>query len=413
MRILHFSDVHIGVESYGHTDPATGLSTRLADFLHTFDQLVDYAIDSSVDLALFSGDAYKSRDPSQTHQREFARRIARLSHAGIPVFLLVGNHDVPNVATRATALDIFPTLAVPNVTTADRLETHVVHTRAGPLQIVALPWIRRSAYLAREETRGLTIDDINSQIQERVTNLVSDRISALDPSMPAVLTAHVSLNTARAGSEQSMLLGRDPVLMQSALARAPLDYVALGHVHRHQVLAQDPHVVYAGSLQRVDFGEEDDEKGFCVVELDPSAPPGRRLVDFSFRPVDARRFLTIEVRVRAGEDPTQVALRAIERSNVADAIVRLRVTMPQEVETQLREGEVRSALSAAHFVAPIVRDVTRERRTRLGTTPVEGISPQEALRLYLETTNVPPERARTLMEMAEQLITEEAERAQR
>ena len=117
--------------------------------------------------------------------------------------------------------------------------------------------------------------------------------------------------------------------------------------------------------------------------------------------------------MRAGEDPTQVALRAIERSNVADAIVRLRVTMPQEVETQLREGEVRSALSAAHFVAPIVRDVTRERRTRLGTTPVEGISPQEALRLYLETTNVPPERARTLMEMAEQLITEEAERAQR
>ena len=210
-----------------------------------------------------------------------------------------------------------------------------------------------------------------------------------------------------------MLLGRDPVLMQSTLARAPLDYVALGHVHRHQVLAQDPHVVYAGSLQRVDFGEEDDEKGFCVVELDASAPPGRRLVDFSFRPVDARRFLTIEVRVRAGEDPTQAALRAIERGNVADAIVRLRVTMPQEVETQLRESEVRSALSAAHFVAPIVRDVTRERRTRLGTTPVEGISPREALRLYLETTNVPPERARTLMEMAEQLIAEEAERAQR
>ena len=413
MRILHFSDVHIGVESYGHTDPATGLSTRLGDFLHTFDQLVDYAIDTGVDLALFSGDAYKSRDPSQTHQREFARRIARLSHAGIPVFLLVGNHDVPNVATRATALDIFPTLAVPNVITADRLETHVVHTRAGPLQIVALPWIRRSAYLAREETRGLSIDDINSSIQERVTNLVSHHISALDPSMPAVFTAHATLNTARAGSEQSMLLGRDPVLMQSTVARAPLDYVALGHVHRHQVLAQDPHVVYAGSLERVDFGEEHDEKGFCVIELDPTAPPGRRLVDFSFHTVDARRFLTIEVRVRADEDPTQAAIRAIERSDVADAIVRVRVTMPQEVEAQLRENEVRAALSSAHFVAPIVRDVTRERRTRLGATPVEGISPQEALRLYLETTNVPPERARTLMEMAERLISEEAERAQR
>ena len=410
MRILHFADVHIGVESYGHTDPATGLSARLGDFLHTFDQLVDYAVDTRVDLALFAGDAYKSRDPSQTHQREFARRIARLAHAGIPVFLLVGNHDVPSVATRATALDIFPTLAVPNVITADRLATHVVHTRAGPVQIIALPWIRRSAYLAREETRGLSIEEINGQIQERVTNLVTDRLNALDPAMPAVLTAHVSLNTARTGSEQSMLLGRDPVLMQSAVARLPLDYVALGHVHRHQTLAHDPLTTYSGSLQRIDFGEENDDKGFCVVEFDPAAPQGRRLVDFTFRRVDARRFLTIEVNVRAGDDPTEAALRAIERSDVAGAVVRVRVAMPQEAEPLLRESEVRSALPSAQFVAPIVREVTRARRTRLGAAKVEGISPQEALRLYLETQNMAPERARTLMEMAERLITEEAER---
>ena len=35
MRILHFSDLHIGVESYGRVDPETGLSTRLRDFLAT------------------------------------------------------------------------------------------------------------------------------------------------------------------------------------------------------------------------------------------------------------------------------------------------------------------------------------------------------------------------------------------
>jgi exonuclease SbcD len=69
MRILHFSDVHIGVENYGRPDPETGLSTRLADFLDTLDEVVDYALENKVDLALFCGDAYKSRDPSQTHQR--------------------------------------------------------------------------------------------------------------------------------------------------------------------------------------------------------------------------------------------------------------------------------------------------------------------------------------------------------
>ena len=409
MRILHFSDVHIGVESYGSTDPDTGLSTRLMDFLATFDEVVDFALNNSVDLVLFAGDAYKSRDPSQTHQREFARRIARLSREGVPVFLLVGNHDLPHIASRATALDIFPTLSVPNVTIGDRLDTYIVDTAAGPLQVVALPWIRRSAFLAREETRSLTIDEINRQLQERVTNLLAWQIQSLDPSLPAILTAHVSLNTARTSSEQSMLLGRDPVLMQSALARPELDYVALGHIHKRQTLSQNPHVVYSGSLERIDFGEENDDKGFCVIDLDTTAPRGQRLVDFRFQPVNARRFLTIEVAVDADEDPTQEALKAIARRHVADAIVRVRITMPQEVEAQLRENEVRDALASAHFVAPIVRDVTRERRTRLGGASVEGLSPQEALRLYLETTKAPAERAQVLLSYAERLINEEAE----
>ena len=409
MRILHFSDVHIGVESYGSTDPDTGLSTRLMDFLATFDEVVDFALNNSVDLVLFAGDAYKSRDPSQTHQREFARRIARLSREGVPVFLLVGNHDLPHIASRATALDIFPTLSVPNVTIGDRLDTYIVDTAAGPVQVVALPWIRRSAFLAREETRSLTIDEINRQLQERVTNLLAWQIQSLDPSLPAILTAHVSLNTARTSSEQSMLLGRDPVLMQSALARPELDYVALGHIHKRQTLSQNPYVVYSGSLERIDFGEENDDKGFCVIDLDTTAPRGQRLVDFRFQPVNARRFLTIEVAVDADEDPTQEALKAIARRHVTDAIVRVRIAMPQEVEAQLRENEVRDALASAHFVAPIVRDVTRERRTRLGGASVEGLSPKEALRLYLETTKATAERAQVLLSYAERLINEEAE----
>ena len=409
MRILHFSDVHIGVESYGSTDPSTGLSTRLMDFLATFDEVVDFALDNSVDLVLFAGDAYKSRDPSQTHQREFARRIARLSGEGVPVFLLVGNHDLPHIASRATALDIFPTLSVPNVTIGDRLDTYIVHTAAGPLQVVALPWIRRSAFLAREETRSLTIEQINRQLEERVTTMLTWQIESLDPAIPAVLTAHVSLNTAKTSSEQSMLLGRDPVLMQSALARPELDYVALGHIHKRQTLSQNPHVVYSGSLERIDFGEENDEKGFCIIDLDTTAPRGQRLTDFRFQPVAARRFLTIEVAVDADEDPTQETIKAVARRHVADAIVRVKITMPQEVEAQLRENEVREALASAHFVAPIVRDVTRERRTRLGGASVEGLSPQEALRLYLETTNAPAERAQVLLSYAERLINEEAE----
>ena len=104
MKFIHFSDLHIGVENYGRIDPETGMSTRLLDFLHAYDQLVEYAISNKVDAVLFAGDAYKSRDPSQTHQREFASRVARLTSEGIPVVLVTGNHDLPSVAARASAL---------------------------------------------------------------------------------------------------------------------------------------------------------------------------------------------------------------------------------------------------------------------------------------------------------------------
>src|SRR4030042_1742874 len=154
MKILHFADLHLGVETYGRIDPTTGLSSRLNDFLAVFDELVDYALENKVDLVLFCGDAYKSREPTQTQQREFARRINRLATAGIPVLLLTGNHDLPNAIGRATATEIFDTLAVKNVHVANKPETSKISTPGGDIQIVAIPWLRRSALLASENTKN-------------------------------------------------------------------------------------------------------------------------------------------------------------------------------------------------------------------------------------------------------------------
>ena len=95
MRILHFADLHIGVENYGRIDPETGLSTRLLDFLQALDEVVEYALSHNIDLVLLAGDAYKSRDPNQTHQRELAKRLATLSSAGIPSLSSVGEPRSP------------------------------------------------------------------------------------------------------------------------------------------------------------------------------------------------------------------------------------------------------------------------------------------------------------------------------
>ena len=409
MRILHFSDLHIGVENYGRVDPETGLSTRLLDFLSTLDELVEYALTQDVDLVLLAGDAYKGRDPSQTHQREFATRLARLSSAGIPVFLLAGNHDLPHAVGRATAIEIFNTLHVPNLYLGDQLQTYTVPTRKGPLQVLALPWPRRSKLLSREESRGMTIDEVRQEIEGRLTGYIQRCVEALDPSVPAVMAGHVTINGAVIGSERSMMLGQDHVLFPSAVHKPELDYVALGHIHKHQILRENPMVVYSGSLQRVDFSEEGDTKGFCVVDLDAAAPQGRRLRDFSFQPVSSRPFLTIEVAVQAGDDdPMGTVVSAIMRHHVAGSVVRLKILVPAELDVHLREAELREALRSAHYVAGISREVQQERRTRIPPSVAEGLTPMDALRLYLESRKIEPERQEKLIRYAEELVSAES-----
>ena len=420
MRILHFSDLHIGVENYGRTDPGTGLSTRLGDFLGALDELVEFALSNGVDLVLLAGDAYKGRDPSQTHQRELARRLRRLSDAGIPVFLLAGNHDLPAAASRANAVEIYATLGVPNVYVGDRMANYAVSTPAGPLQILAVPWPSRGSMLARDESRGLSIEQIRQEIERRMTDAIAHRARSLDADTPAILAGHLTVTGATVGTERSMMLGSDHILNVSALQQPQLEYVALGHIHKRQVLrppaagagydgdgAGDgiaPGVAYSGSLQRVDFSEEDDDKGFCLIDLDAGAPQGRRLTDFRFEKIAARAFVTVEANLPENEDnPTDFVVRAIGRRPVAGAIVRVRLRLSGRQSALLREADLRAALSPAHYIANIERTLTDEPRRRLDAEPSD-LEPMAALRLYLQGRGASAARQRVMLERAEELL---------
>jgi exonuclease SbcD len=131
IRLLHLADLHIGVENYGQIDPATGLNGRVMDFLRRLTEAVEFALNNEIDLVIFAGDAYKTREPNSTYRREFSRRIKRLADAGIPVVLLVGNHDLPSQERRASSIEIFRTLEVPNVLVGSHERLHHLTTRRG------------------------------------------------------------------------------------------------------------------------------------------------------------------------------------------------------------------------------------------------------------------------------------------
>ncbi len=403
IKMLHFGDLHLGVENYGRLDPQTGLSTRLTDFLRSFDRLVEFAAEEAVDLVVFAGDAFKTRDPSPTYQREFARRIHRLARElKIPTFLLVGNHDLPNAAGRAHAIEIFDTLEIENVWVARRPGVFTIETRHGPVQIVAIPWITRSSLLTREEYKGLNLDEIYQLMLNKLENLMFSEaglVNQLDSTIPTVLVAHGTVQGAVYGSERSVMLGRDLIFPPSLVRHPAFDYVALGHIHKHQCLFDDPPVVYCGSMERIDFGEAKERKGFVLVHLEK----GR--AEWRFVPVNARRFVTIRVQAD-GEHPTQQVLDAIAEHPIADAVVRLIIQTTPEAEPLLDEGAIRQALDPAFYIAAITREVERPVRLRLGSQEsIEALTPRQLLERYFIARQLPPERIEQLLRYADEIMT--------
>jgi exonuclease SbcD len=398
IRVLHLADVHIGMENYGRLDPATGLNGRVMDFLRRLSEVVDYALDHDVDLVLFAGDAYRNRDPNSTYRREFARRIKRLADGGIPVVLLVGNHDLPAQERRASSIDIFRTLDVPNVVVAGRDRLHRVTTRRGDIiQVAAVPYPIRQRLLAHEEYKSKTIAELDVLMQDLVAQNIRALAAQVDPSLPAVLTGHFSVSEAKLGSERTVMLGRDVVVLKSVLADPTWDYVALGHIHRHQELnrGQHPPIVYCGSLERIDFGEEKEPKGFVVADVRQGH------AEWRFHKVAARPFVTIRADVRDEDDPLAVLLDTIADQEVTDAVVRVLVQARPEQEGMLRDADIRQALEGAYYIASISIEIERAYRQRLGGDSPEELTPAELLARYLESKDTPPGRIDVLLQHAE------------
>ena len=253
------------------------------------------------------------------------------------------------------------------------------------------------------------VGQLNERLQQALTRVIYEQAGQLDPALPAILAAHVWVMNARVGTEKSMSIGQEHMLLLSSVAQPAFDYVALGHIHKGQILNEHPPVVYSGSLERVDFGDEGDEKGFYVVTIGSDKISAKRQVSYEFQPIDARRFFTLPIDIGPEDgDPTSTAVKAIElnRDKIIDAVTRIEIRLPSAVSGKLRDYEIRTAAREAYYLT-IAKDIQRESRLRLGSGHLEGITPEDALKAWLES-KYSPERAKLLFEYGLKLIREKA-----
>lgn len=337
----------------------------------------------AADLVLFGGDAFPDATPPPYIQEAFARQFRRLVDAQIPVVLLVGNHDQHSQGQGGASLAIYRTLAVPGVIVGDSLTTHRIETRGGPVQVMTLPWVTRSTLLTRAETEGLSLSEVSDALRQRLRIALEGEFRQLDTNLPAILLAHAMLDTAMYGAERFLAVGKGFTLPMSLITRDCLDYVALGHVHRHQVLYKSPPVVYPGSIERVDFSEEKEDKGFVWVEIE------RGQTTFQFEALPVRAFRTLRLDLSQAEDPQEMLLRSLQnlkhKPGIEGAIVRLLYQVRPDQLAMMEDAEIHTALASAHHYTIQPELLSQLACPRLPEFNADSnLSPLEALKTFVQ-----------------------------
>lgn len=381
MRILHFADAHIDIATGGRHDPGTGLAVRTLDFLQAFDTIVQTAIDERVDMVLFAGDAYKDRTPVPTFQREWGKRMMRLSEAGITTLLLVGNHDLSPASGRAHALQEYETLSVPHIYVASRPRLFKPEDLGElPVQVIALPWVSRSSMMANQNLSGIEPAEVYRNLEERLSELVHLWLDSVDPALPVILASHTSVQGAVYGGERTVMLGNDLVLPGSLVRDPRVDYVALGHIHKAQNLDEGGHhpVIYPGSIERVDFGEAADDKYFVLADVQKDGKTG-----VSWRKLAGRRYIDRYVRLVTAEDFTTLLPKALPpEDQLRDSIARLVIEYPFDLEGLLDEAALHQQANAC-LEFHLVRKPQRETRLRLPhDQTISSLTPLDLLEKY-------------------------------
>lgn len=405
MKLLHFADAHIDMANYGRHDPVSGLPLRVLDFLKSLDTIIDTAIERQVDLVIFAGDAYKDRSPSPTFQREWGKRIMRLSQAKIPTLLLIGNHDISPAIGRAHALQEFKTLQVPFVKVLDApclMKSEDLWDL--PVQVIAMPWIPRSGLMASLEMSGEDTGEVFSNIESRMSELIEGWLDECDSSLPIVLTAHASIEGAKFGGERLVMLGNDLVLSGSLVKNPRFSYVAMGHIHKPQDVNEgyQPPVIYPGSIERVDFGEAKEDRFFTIAEIENGQDTNVEWIQLT----EVRKFIDRRAVIKSSENVTEFLKKELPKpKEMSDAIVRLIVDYPREWDSLIDEPALRKYAEDA-FEFHFVKRPQIESRVRIPEGQVvSSMSPLELLAQYFDSTKV--DNAEELKKLAQEIISEE------
>lgn len=368
-KILCSGDLHCFWPTFSRMGE-DGIPSRLRDWQRSAHALLRAAVEHKVSAALFPGDFFPNSRPSPAQILEVATLFECLEDEGVAVVGCKGNHD-----------DLGPGQLSP-VDVVGRFARHgnwgltepgIVHLE--DLEVIVLPFVKApqtdsDPAAAAQKTSALLMD------------IARGWFASADPSKPAVLMGHWAVSGCRLAAGNS-LAATEPTLPLGDLQALPVRAVVMGHIHTPQVIATNPIVLHTGVLERHDFGEEKNECGCYIVDLDTQ--------EVEFVELPARRFVTVKLDeavlewVAGGGAPdAPLAKWTADLNLVDDAIVRVVYQATEEQAKRIDHSTIIRALydAGAHQVAGVYPEIVRSERTREASV-TEATTPIEALGKWL------------------------------
>lgn len=378
MRLLHVADAHQGLTTHSRPDPATGLPSRVLDVGRCWHRAAEIAVERAVDVVIVAGDSFHAANPDAASLNQFAIGLRVLEVAGIPTLLLAGNHDRAPHPNQSSVLQVFAVGDLVRV-----VERPQVVELEG-IRIACLPSVSMHQLMANRP--GLA----RSQGVQALVDGLCSVLGDLRTQTPHVLTLHWTIEGSVLGTGRDVqIMGPGEPILPLAEVDGPWRYVAAGHIHKAQALGLgDGLIRYAGSIDRMSFGEEHERKVVVEVEL----PGDGHTPVVLEHELPARPFVTLTETLSPDHD-------------VYGAIVRLR--LPHELADHV-DATRRAAYDAGADVViggAEVEQVTRARDERV----TETLGLEEALEAWCDVREVDeaerPDLRQTVKELAEEVGT--------
>ncbi|RAQ93968.1 metallophosphoesterase family protein [Thermogemmatispora tikiterensis] len=309
MRILHTADWHL--------NSRLGRQQRNPDLVRALNRVALYLEEERVDVMLVAGDLFRER--SHAEQLQAGVEIIKIAfkpfiERGGTIVAICGNHDSEVFfTTLRDALD----LVMPASQHGDELHSSGrlylvprarvlrLSDRDGQVvQFVLMPYPSSSYLRGEAGQRFETLAQRNRAIAEQFRSVLTRLQQGLESRWPSVLVSHI-LTRGMLAPSGHYLEESDEVRLEASDLSFPWSYVALGHVHCPQAaLPNAVHMRYAGSIERLDYGERDDQKSVVLLEI----KDGRLVEPPRLLPLESAPFYEVEVRNPAQELPTLPAL---------------------------------------------------------------------------------------------------------